>query len=279
MRVGGNTLACCAGDLMDALVLKLTITPALIAAATLIGRRYGPIVSGWLVGLPLTSAPVVFFVALAHGNAFAAQVAFGILLGTIAQSFCILAYAHVAARESRTNWIASFLAGAIAFVCAAFVLQRITLPLIPMFVLVIAVVALVLFVMPRVRATQAREERPSVWDLPARMIVATALVIGLSELSGVIGPRWTGLLSPFPVYGTILAIFAHRESGGAAAAGVMRGLETGMFSFALFFTIVGLLIVHSGLLVAFASATAAAFVVQAVALVWLTRERGSFSRR
>jgi len=264
---------------MDALVLKLTITPALIAAATLVGRRFGPIVSGWLVGLPLTSAPVVFFVALAHGNAFAAQVAFGILLGTIAQSFCILAYAHVAARGSSRNWAGSFLAGAVAFVCAALALQRISLPLIPLFALVLVVVALTLVLMPHVRAIQAREERHSVWDLPARMIVATALVIGLTALSGAIGPRWTGLLSPFPVYGSILAVFAHRESGGAAAADVMRGLETGMFSFAVFFTIVGLLIVHSGMLIAFASATAATLVVQTLALLWLTRERGSFSRR
>ncbi len=113
------------------------------------------------------------------------------------------------------------------------------------------------------------------------MIVATALVIGLTELAGAIGPRWTGLLSPFPVYGTILAVFAHRESGGAAAVDVLRGLETGMFSFAVFFTIVGLLIVHAGLLVAFASATVATLVVQAFALLWLTRrsERGSFSPR
>ncbi|HLI96334.1 MAG TPA: hypothetical protein VKT72_09635, partial [Candidatus Baltobacteraceae bacterium] len=250
---------------------KLTITPALIAAATLVGRRFGPTVSGWLVGLPLTSAPVVFFVALAHGNAFAAQVAFGILLGTIAQSFCILAYAHIAAREARPNWAGSLLAGTIAFICAALVLQRIALPLIPTFLLAVAVVALVLMLMPRVRAVRAHEDHASVWDLPARMLAATALVMGLTGLSGAIGPRWTGILSPFPVYGTILAVFAHRESGGAAAADVMRGLETGMFSFSIFFTIVGLLIVHSGLLVAFASATAATLVVQAFALVWLTR--------
>ncbi|HEY1729012.1 MAG TPA: hypothetical protein VGG22_11610 [Candidatus Baltobacteraceae bacterium] len=122
-------------------------------------------------------------------------------------------------------------------------------------------IAVVLLLMPRVHAARTREERPSLWDLPARMFVATALVIGLTELSGIIGPRWTGLLSPFPVYGTILAIFAHRESGGAAAVDVMRGLETGMISFAVFFTIVGL------------------FVAQAFALIWRTRERGSFSPR
>jgi len=255
----------------DVLALKLTITPALIAAATLVGRRFGPTVSGWLVGLPLTSAPVVFFVALSHGSHFAAQVAFAILLGTIAQSCCILAYAHVATRERHRNWFASFIAGTVAFACAALVLQAYALPLVPTFAIVVIAVALVLVMMPRVHAPPAKDEPPSVWDLPARMVVATVLVVGLTELSGAIGARWTGLLSPFPVYGMILAVFAHRESGGAAAADVMRGLETGMFSFAVFFTIVGLSIVQSGLLVSFASAILAALAVQAVALVWLTR--------
>jgi hypothetical protein len=39
------------------LLLKVVVTPALIASATLAGRRWGERLSGWLVGLPLTSLP------------------------------------------------------------------------------------------------------------------------------------------------------------------------------------------------------------------------------
>jgi hypothetical protein len=46
------------------LALKLVVTPALIAAATLVGRRFGPSISGWLVGLPFTSGPVSLFLTL-----------------------------------------------------------------------------------------------------------------------------------------------------------------------------------------------------------------------
>jgi hypothetical protein len=260
---------------MDALVLKLTITPILIAVATLVGRRFGPIVSGWLVGLPLTSAPVVFFVALAHGNVFAAQVALGILFGTIAQSFCILAYARAAA--AGYDWVRSFIAGAVAFACGALILHLLAIPIVATFVLALVFITLVLALMPRVHAAHVTPERPSIWDLPARMVVATALVIALTELSGAIGPRWTGLLSPFPVYGSILAVFAHRASGGDAAAEVMRGLEAGMYSFSVFFVIVGLLMERTSLAAAFASATAVTLVVQ-LAVLWPLKG-GSFSRR
>jgi len=54
------------------LALKLVLTPALIAVATLVGRRFGPSISGWLVGLPFTSGPVSLFLALEQGTTFAA---------------------------------------------------------------------------------------------------------------------------------------------------------------------------------------------------------------
>ena len=61
---------------MDNLTLKLVATPALIGTATLVGRRWGQSIGGWLVGLPLTTGPVAFFIALmvlpviTHSNGF-----------------------------------------------------------------------------------------------------------------------------------------------------------------------------------------------------------------
>ena len=51
------------------LVFKLLLTPLLIGLVSLAGRRWGPGVSGWLVGLPLTSAPVSLFLTLEQGRA------------------------------------------------------------------------------------------------------------------------------------------------------------------------------------------------------------------
>jgi len=66
------------------IVLKLVVTPLLIAVATLVARRWGHGVGGWLSGFPLTSAPVSVFLALEQGPAFAAGAAAGTLLGLAA---------------------------------------------------------------------------------------------------------------------------------------------------------------------------------------------------
>ncbi len=46
------------------LLLKLTLAPLLVAAATLVARKWGPRVGGLLLGLPLTTGPIFLFLAL-----------------------------------------------------------------------------------------------------------------------------------------------------------------------------------------------------------------------
>ena len=83
---------------MEGLALKLVLTPALIGAVSLAGRRWGLGVSGWLVGFPLTSGPVAFFLALDQGVGFAAAAAVGSMTGAGAQAaFCLL-YGRLARR-------------------------------------------------------------------------------------------------------------------------------------------------------------------------------------
>src|SRR5260370_28122258 len=79
---------------MDILVLKLVATPLLIGMASLAGRRWGETISGWFIGLPLTSGPVCFFLAVEQGAGFAAAAACGCLAGAAAEAgvclcFCI----------------------------------------------------------------------------------------------------------------------------------------------------------------------------------------------
>src|SRR5262245_24251062 len=83
---------------MDTLVVKVVVPPVLIGAASLAGRRWGQAVSGWFVGLPLTSGPIAFFVALDHGVSFAAATALGALSAAMAEAAFCLAYGHAARR-------------------------------------------------------------------------------------------------------------------------------------------------------------------------------------
>jgi|SRR5918994_6276414 hypothetical protein len=102
------------------------------------------------------------------------------------------------------------------------------------------------------------------------MVITTALVVGLTGLAPVLGPRLSGVLASFPVYAAILTVFAHR-AGVAPAGQVLRGLLVGLFSFGTFFRVLGGLIERLGVAGGFVAATIAALVIQAASLVFVVR--------
>src|ERR1700736_1461663 len=108
------------------LFLKLILTPLLLGGVTLAGRKFGPTVSGWLVGLPLTSGPVSFFLALEQGNVFAAHAAQGSLMGVISLSaFCVV-YCWL---SLRFGWPLCWLGSWVAYLAATFLFTLLIFPL------------------------------------------------------------------------------------------------------------------------------------------------------
>jgi hypothetical protein len=225
-------------------------------------------VSGWLVGLPFTSAPIAFFLARDRGVDFAATAAVGIMAGAISQAAFCLAYAWTAQRQS---WPIAMAAGSAAFAAATVVLTRVTPPLVALALVVFAALAAAVRAMPRPADHGRVRTPPPPWDLPARMIVATAFVIVLTAAAGALGPRLTGLLAPFPLYAAILTVFAHTLDGASAAASVLRGLLVGLVAFAGFFMVLAAALPAVGIGSAFAAALAVALVLHGGALWILPR--------
>ena len=100
----------------------------------------------------------------------------------------------------------------------------------------------------------------------------------LTGVAPALGARLTGLLAPFPLYGAVLAVFAHRLQGSAAAVTVLRGLLVGLFAFAVFFLSLAVLIERAGIGPAFVVALALTFALQAGALWTLRRGRSARPR-
>ncbi len=255
---------------MEIFLFKVILTPALIGIASLVGRRWGPAVSGWLIGLPFTSGPIVLFLALGHGPAFARLAAIGTLTGLVSQALFCLAYAWMAAYFP---WPQALVGGIFAFAGATAVFQGFRLTLGLLFPGILLVLVAVLFLMPRQSKTVKAPQLTPPWDIPARMALATAYVLLLTGLAPILGPHLTGLAAPFPLYASILAVFAHHQSGSTSAIEVLNGLLFGLFSFSGFFLLVSVLIESIHVAAVFTLATAVALALQGVSLWLLKRFR------
>jgi hypothetical protein len=261
---------------MDTLVLKLVLTPLLIGAASLAQRRWGALAGGLIVGLPLTSGPVAFFLALDHGESFAARAAIATIAGLVAEIAFCLAYAWAGRRSS---WPVAALAACGAFVACLPLLRVAPASLLGTYAACLAILLVARGALGRrLREPDgAPPSRPAWWDLPARMAVATAFVLALTEAAGALGPRWSGLLAPFPIYAGVLAAFTHAHQGPETAGSLLHGVLGGLFAFATFFAVLAATIRGAGIAAAFALAAAAAFAVQ-VAVVRITRRPGARPR-
>jgi len=252
---------------LNTLTFKLVVTPLVIAAATLAARRWGATIGGWFVGLPLTSGPVSVFLALEQGRTFAATSARASILGLIGVAAFCVAYAHAAPHVGPAGCLA---AGFAAYAAATLISHAIEGGPWIVLAIVYAVLFAALALMPRVSGPET-DAPPPWWDLPLRIVAATSTVLFITTAAAALGPTWSGLLSPFPVFSSVLAAFAHKMSGPAAAVRLQRGVVAGLFSFASFFLVVSLLVETRSLTTTYAVATLVALAVNSLSLLALWR--------
>lgn len=247
---------------MDLFVFKIVLAPVLIASATLAGRRWGPGVGGWFAALPLTSGPVSVIFLGQHGAVFAAHAATGTLAGLISVSVYSLAYCFLAPRY---RWPICITTAVLAFLGATALLNMFTLSLSIVLALVLAALSGTLWLIPVPRTPLPFIQHPW-WDLPARMVTAGAFVLGLTVAGDRLGPQLSGLLSPFPVFATILTVFAHSQRGSDASIQVLRGILTGLYAFAGFFVVVASVLTALPPLVTYGIAILVALCIQTFTL-------------
>ena len=247
------------------LLLKLTLVPALVLSVSLAARRWGPRFAGLLTGIPLVTAPALFFFAVEQSDAFAAEAARSVLLSLVGVSAASVTYAWVA---RRLPWWLSLPVSWVAFLGAVLAFQGLPWPATAALVTALVAIGIGQAVLPRAGAYVAASGR--VWDLPLRMIAAMTLILTVTTLAERLGPTLSGAFTPFPVASSIMLGFSHAQQGPAAAISFARGFMLGMWSFATFCYVIAVGIVSLGTAAGFLVALACTFAIQG-AVLWWTR--------
>lgn len=254
------------------LLFKFAVTPVLVAAMSVAARRFGPTVGGIIIGLPWMTGPVLFFLALEHGNAFLAEAARGALLAIPAIGAYAVAYTRAARRFSPLSCV---VAGTGAFGVAGWLTSGLDIAV--GWVALVAIAALLaarILIPPPRRPIAAMT--PPWWDIPARM-AATALLVGcIAAAANRVGPTLLGIVSSFPVIMTVITTFTHQRWGIDAATAMLRGIMLSLLGFVAFFSVVSVFASSLGLVPAYVAASLAGACVS-VALVVINRARTGVS--
>jgi len=240
-----------------------------VVAVSLAGRRWGVAVAGVLGGLPVVAGPILLVETLLHGRSFGADAAAGTLLGLAALTAFVVVYGRVAAAPAGP--VPSVLCGWTAFLLGVAVLSPIQPPPALSLVLVATCFALGLRLLPPAPWSPPAAATPPRWDLPARALAALGLVLALTAVSGALGPHLSGLLAPFPIITSVLAVFTHAHGGVAQVSVLLRNFLFGFYGFAAFCFALAVALPGLAIAAAFALATAAALAVQATTFLLRSR--------
>ena len=246
---------------MALLATKLLLAPLCVVVISLAGRRWGTAVTGILGGTPVVAGPILLVVTIDHGRSFGTDAATATLFGLVALSLFVFVYDRLAQRLMRPlptllcGWLA-FLAGiavlnefepdavvAMLLACASFLGTRALLPA------PADSIAPISAVVPW-------------WDLPARAAAAVTLVVAITTAAGALGPSLSGLLTPFPVLTSVLAIFTHIQGGPTQIRIFLRNFLIGIFGFASFCFVLALALPEMGTAAAFLLALLVSVIVQ-----------------
>ncbi len=253
--------------LLNHFILKLVLAPLIIASATLVARRWGQNIGGLMVGLPLTSGPVSIFFAVEQGRQFATNAAIGSLLGLIPVAVFCAGYVRNA---KRFPWYLTAVISIGLYLVTVWLISFTAPDLGLTSILVPSILCLALLIIGRLDPANVFISSPW-WDLPLRMLVASGLILIITTAASSLGSKWSGLLSPFPIFTFVMATFSHYQGGATAASRLIRGVLVGLFSYTAFFLVVALLVDKTNLFIVYALATVTALGVDGISLLIFLR--------
>jgi len=243
-------------------LLKLVLVPLLIGIMTLVARRWGPALAGWLSGFPVFAGPVLLIIALEQGVPFTTVAAGGALGAVLGNALFCVVYAWA---STRYGWWLCLIVGYSAYALIEIIILRVGLPNPILYVLTVCLLWGAVRVFPKARLVL--RAAPPLWpELPIRMVSSGVLVVAITVSAASLGPQISGLLSAVPLLATILAVFSQVTLGHGAAIQLLRGMVSGFYALATFCFVLTFSLAQWGIALGFTAALLGAVLAQAISL-------------
>lgn len=225
---------------MNTLWIKLIMMPIVIGGVTLASKKWGNLVGGMIASLPWIAGPVILFFTIEQGVDFTISSIKGVMIGIIGVlAFCFV-YIYSAIKFS---WYVSLILAYLGFLITTLLLNAIEsfMNLNVWYITSIILSLIGIMIFPKLEKHSGLNQTLK-YDIYLRMIIITVFVTLITYLAKILGPTWSGILTPFPIITAILAAFTHYTQGAYGTSIILRGMLTGFIGFATFLFLQALLL-------------------------------------
>lgn len=223
--------------------------PLVIGGVTIASKKWGNLVGGMIASMPWIAGPIMLFFTIEQGVDFAINSVKGIMIGVVGVLAFCFAYIYSAIKY---KWYVSLFFAYFAFVGTTVLLKTCESfwGVDAWFVIAVVLSLIGIKVFPQLE-TQANSGQTLKFDIYLRMIIITVFVALITYLAKILGPTWSGILTPFPIITAILAAFTHYTQGAYGTSIILRGILTGFIGFATFLFLQAKLLPHYPIAIAF----------------------------
>ncbi|MBN1157640.1 hypothetical protein JXA85_08535 [Candidatus Woesearchaeota archaeon] len=221
--------------MVDIFLIKLMVSVALVVLLSIITEHISPRISGMISGLPTGTAIILFFIGLEQGAGFAKSTSVYNLAGITSMQIFLYGYYFASKRANRFRIIISAFGALIPFSVALILLKQIHFNVFT--ALIPSIGTLILFSYLYKKTPDSRIKKPikfSLTVLLARAIVASSIILLITELARLVGPEWTGLFSSIPTTVFPLLIIIHHSYGKDHIHTIIKNLTGTLPTLALY---------------------------------------------
>ncbi|MTH96586.1 hypothetical protein [Roseibium sp. RKSG952] len=217
------------------LAAKIISTVVIVLGLSGVAEFVGPALAGLLSALPLGVALVFFFLGIQQGPEFLVQAATYTIAGLVATLCFNLVYWYVARRAHRLQFLKATGAALVGYLAAALIVTSMHFNLAGAVGFMAAAAVLSIILMRNHADTQIVERVRMTWQaLVLRSAIAIAVVVAITGIAGLIGPKWSGLLAGFPMTLFPLMIIMHFSYSTQHVFTVIKGYPYGLPSIVIF---------------------------------------------
>ena len=213
------------------ILLKILVTVAVILLLVAVAEFASPRLAGVLAGYPIGTAIVLYFYGFEHGVDFASASAVYNLVGMVPTLVFACCYLAVLRKVPDCSPLMPTMTALSGYLATGLFLGQFRFS--QELALGIVVVAILL----AGRLARPKGETPTAPRLPYtaglicfRAIMAASLVVSITALAGLVGPRWAGLLSAFPLALYPLLLMIHLQYGSSQASAILCYFPVGLWS-------------------------------------------------
>jgi hypothetical protein len=183
------------------------------------------VIGALIATLPISAGPSYVFLALDHDAAFIAEGALASLPINAATIFLGLTYVVLAQRQSA---IVSCLSAVAVWIMLASVIRTVQWSLAGGLMANAVAFAICVPLLRRFRNVKMPLITRRWYDIPLRASLVATLVATVVTLSGLVGPKVSGIIALFPVVFTSMMLILHPRIGGRPTAAVIANSGWGL---------------------------------------------------